>query len=100
MAFFGLTHLGYQETIREHVKNPGFSPQYIYRSGLYRSPTQVSELKLPSIKKDLPEPSIMPVDQVSGYGPGPHGSYVEYTRMKNKHIRNPIGKTGRDSGFI
>ncbi len=36
MAFFGFTQLGYQDAIREHLKDPGFSPQHLYRSGLYR----------------------------------------------------------------
>lgn len=86
MAFFGLTQLGYQDTIREHARNADLTPQYIYRSGLYRDPN----VKLPPIKKDLPQASIVPIDQVSGYGPGHQGSYVEYTRMKKKHIRNPF----------
>ncbi len=89
MAFFGLTQLGYQDTIREHVKEPEFSPQNLYRSGEYRDPNAV---KLPPIKTDLPQPSIVPIDQVSGYGPGPQGSYVEYTRQQTKHIRNPKGR--------
>jgi len=88
MAFFGLTQLGYQDTIREHLNSPQFSPQHVYRSGLYRNPSAV---KLPPIKtrSELPEPSIVPIDQVSGYGAGPQGSYVEYTRQMTKHIRNP-----------
>jgi len=86
MAFFGLTQLGYQDTIREHVKEPEVTPQYVFRSGLYRNPSQV---KLPPIKKDLPQASIVPIDQVSGYGAGPTGSYIEHTRQRTKHIRNP-----------
>ena len=94
MAFFGLTQLGYQDTIRENLNSPQFSPQHVYRSGLYRTPSAV---KLPPIKtrSELPEPSIVPIDQVSGYGAGPQGSYVEYTRQMTKHIRNPQGKTGK-----
>ena len=90
MSFFGITQLGYQDTIREHVRDPGFSPQHLYRSGEYRNPSAV---KLPPLKRpeDLPRPSIVPTDQVSGYGPGPQGSYVELTRMQSKHIRNPKG---------
>jgi len=88
MAYFGLTQLGYQNTIRENVRCPEFSPQHLYRSGQFRDPAAV---KLPPIKSrgDLPEPSIVPIDQVSGYGPGPQGSYLEYTRQRTKHIRNP-----------
>ena len=88
MAFFGLSQLGYQDTIREHLNKPGFSPQHLYRTGQYRDPDAV---KLPPIKPNLPQASIVPIDQVSGYGPGPQGSYVEYTRQRQKHIRNPQG---------
>merc|ERR1712121_36129 len=89
MAFFGLTQLGYQDSIREHVQDPQFSPQNHYRSGIFRD----KSVKLPPIKSnaDLPEASIVPIDQVSGYGPGPQGSYEELTRKKTKHIRNPNG---------
>lgn len=89
MAFFGLTQLGYQDTIREHVQCPRLTPQEIFRSGMYRDPSKV--LLPPIDKKDLPEPSIVPIDQVSGYGPGPMGSFVERKRMQTKHIRNPKG---------
>ena len=90
MAFFGLSQLGYQDTIREHLHKPGFTPQHHYRSGEFRNPDAV---KLPPIdKSELPQASIVPVDQISGYGPGHQGSYVEYTRQRTKHIRNPKGK--------
>ncbi|XP_013379242.1 testis-expressed protein 49 [Lingula anatina] len=81
MAFFGLTEMGYQDTIREKVVNPTFNPQY--------DPMD----KLPPIvdREKLPRPSIIPINQVSAYGAGPQGSYVEYTRQRTKHIRNPKG---------
>ncbi|ELT99845.1 hypothetical protein CAPTEDRAFT_226928 [Capitella teleta] len=85
MSFFGLTQLGYQDTIREHLKEPELTPQYIYRSGLYRD----KSVTLPPIKKDLPQASIVPIDQLSGYGPGHRGSHNELVRMQMKHIRNP-----------
>ena len=38
MAFFGVTGLGYQDAIRENVRQPEITPQYVFRSGLYRDP--------------------------------------------------------------
>ena len=86
MAFFNLTQLGYQDTIREHVRHPDFSPQHLYRSGEYRNPDAV---KFPPIqnKADLPRPDIVPTDQISAYGPGAQASHVEFTRQRTKHIR-------------
>ena len=84
MSFFGLTQLGHQDPIREHVRDPGFSPQDLYRSGQYRDPEVP---KLPPIKTDLPRPSIVPTDQLSSYGPGAQGSHVEFSRQRAKHIR-------------
>ena len=89
MAFFGLTQLGYQDTIREHVKDPMLTPQHIYRSGLSR---QEPKIILPPIDPNtLPQAPIVPINQVSGYGPGPLGSYGEFTRHRTKHIRNAKG---------
>lgn len=88
MAFFGLTQVGYQDAIREHVRDPPVTPQYVYRSGLYRDPTYSNTL--PPISANASRrPSIVPKDQASGFGPGPQGSYREYTRLKYKHIRDP-----------
>ena len=81
MSFFGLTQLGYQNSIQARVKNPE-----VVR------PLGESIGRLPPIDKSrLPRPSIIPIDQVSGYGAGPQGSYVEHTRMRTKHTRNPEG---------
>ena len=97
MAFFGLTQLGYQDTIREHVRDPGLTPQHIFRSGKYRTEPKI---RLPPINKaDLPEASIVPIDQLSGYGPGPLGSHVEFTRLRTKHVRTPKGKRICDIGI-
>lgn len=91
MAFFGLTQLGYQDDIREHMRNPPRTPQHVYRSGLYRDSSK-SKINLPPIETtDKPRASIVPTDQMSGYGPGHQGSHVEYTRLRTKHIRNPTG---------
>ena len=90
MAFFGLTQLGYQDAIREHMKQPIHTPQYIFRSGMYRDKSKVN---LPPIEqKDKKQASIVPTDQLSGYGPGHQGSYVEFTKLRKKHIRNPKGR--------
>lgn len=85
MAFFGLTQLGYQNAIREGSAQS--------KADSLRNKQQFGYVSLPPLQdKNPPRPSIVPIDQVSGYGPGPQGSYVEYTRMRTKHIRNPKGK--------
>lgn len=82
MAFFGLSQLGYQNTIREGTARAKADPQ--------RAKTQLGFVALPPLQdKNPPRRSIVPINQVSGYGPGPVGSYVEHTRMRTKHIRNP-----------
>ncbi|KAJ8307054.1 hypothetical protein KUTeg_015138 [Tegillarca granosa] len=82
MSFFGLTQLGYQNTIREGSARAKADPE--------RSKTQLGFVALPPLTdKNPPKRSIVPIDQVSGYGPGPVGSHVEYTRMRTKHIRGP-----------
>ena len=52
-----------------------------------------SAVKFPPIidKRDLPQPSIVPIDQVSGYGAGPQGSRLELKRLRAKHIASPKG---------
>ncbi|KAK6182756.1 hypothetical protein SNE40_010368 [Patella caerulea] len=82
MSFFGLTQLGYQHTIRESSVPAKADP--------VRGNRQLGYLALPPLKDNCAaERSIIPESQVSSYGQGPNGSYVEYTRMKNKHIRKP-----------
>ena len=84
MSFFGLTQLGYQNSIREGSARA--------KRDLQRSQTQIGFVALPPLQdKNPPRPSIVPINQVSSYGPGPQGSHVEYTRMRTKHIRNPEG---------
>lgn len=90
MAFFGVNHLGYQDHIQEHVRLPDvYSPQYVFRSGKYRDP----EYKMPPVvdRSELPQPSLIPRNQTSGYGAGPMGSYKELMRLRHKHIRTPQG---------
>ena len=89
MALFGLTKLGYQNTVREHMNVTEHTPQFVFHSGLYRTPDKI---QLPPVDgKELPYPSIIPTDQMSAYGPGNRGSYDEYMRQRSKHIRNPKG---------
>lgn len=82
MSFFGLTHLGHQNTIKE-VSRPALADPV-------RSKTQISFRALPPLKDPNPPPrSICPIDQLSQYGKGPDGSHVEYSRLRMKHTRNP-----------
>lgn len=84
MSFFGISQLGYQNTLREATIQAKMDP--------VRSKTQIGFVALPPLaEKNPPRRSIVPIDQVSGYGPGPQGSHVEYTRMRTKHIRSPKG---------
>jgi len=82
MAFFGFTHLGYQNAIKEHSTLSKADP--------IRAQTQIGFRALPPLKdKNPPVRSICPINQTSQYGKGPDGSYVEYTRLRMKHTRNP-----------
>ncbi|XP_025082268.1 testis-expressed protein 49-like [Pomacea canaliculata] len=82
MSFFGLTHLGFQNSLREYSKAAKEDP--------YRGSRQFDYTALPPLKdKNPPTRSVVPVDQVSGYGSGHEDSYVELTRMRFKHLRNP-----------
>ena len=89
MAFFGITQMGYQDTIREHMHEPPKTPQQTFRSGDYRDPSK--RINLPPIREKKPVAASVGTDQFSGYGPGHEGSYKEYTRLQAKHIRNPAG---------
>lgn len=86
MAFFSLTQMGYQDTIREHMNDPPTTPQHIFRSGLHRD----KGISLPPIDQNPKKHAdIVPNGQLSGHGPGHEGSYKEYMRLRHKHIRNP-----------
>ena len=85
MSFFGLSQLGYQNTIRESSARAKSDP--------LRADRQLGFVAFPPlVDKDPPKRSIVPINQVSAYGPGPQDSYVEFTRMRTKHIRTPKGK--------
>ena len=87
MAFFGITQLGFQNYIREHSTLAKDDPE--------RATRQLGFVALPPLKAKNPtERATVPINQTSGYGPGHEGSYVELTRMRTKHLRNPAGETG------
>lgn len=85
MAFFSISQLGYQNAIREGSARAKMDP--------VRSKTQLGFIAFPPlVDKNPPKRSIVPVNQVSAYGPGPQDSYVEHSRMRTKHIRTPKGR--------
>lgn len=91
MAFFGITQLGCQNTIREGSARARMDP--------VRSKTQLGFIAFPPLVDKNPQKrSIVPINQVSAYGPGPQDSYVEHTRMRTKHIRTPKGQYFWGSG--
>lgn len=98
MAFFGLTQIGYQDTIRENVREPEVTPQYIFRSGLYRDPTfqishQVTKKQDSEAASGGATASNAARYGTIFYGPGHRGSNSEFTKMKEKHAVNPEGLT-------
>ncbi|XP_059162420.1 testis-expressed protein 49-like [Physella acuta] len=83
MSFFGLTHLGYQNVVKEASVKSQQDP--------IRSKTQLGYLALPPLKDHMPmQKSIIPINDVSQYGKGPDRSYNEYVRLRAKHVRNPL----------
>lgn len=95
MAFFGITQLGYQDTIREHVSNPDYTPQYVFRSGIYREPG----VRLPPLGDQNRFPSESDTRRLatglakddggrdgSASGLGHRGSHLELTRLKGRHL--------------
>lgn len=90
MTFFGITHLGYQNHIREHVCNPKITPQHVYEAGLYRDPKYL----LPRLERitlhTLPPKDCD--DQTCRYGQGHGNSYYELNRLQEQHIVNPKGR--------
>jgi hypothetical protein len=84
MSFFGITQLGYKNAIRESSARAKLEP--------IRAKTQLGFIAFPPLAEKNPvRRSIVPINQVSSYGPGPQDSYVEFTRMRTKHIRTPKG---------
>ena len=65
MSFFGVTTLGYQNHVKEYLKQP------------------------PPTLPPLPRP--VPLSMTDAYGPGAKGSYDEHRRIWVKHTRTPLG---------
>ncbi|XP_074653191.1 sperm microtubule inner protein 11-like [Tubulanus polymorphus] len=96
MSFFGLSQFGYQNTLREGLKYPGFTPNERALSAgnytlHYKQLQKLPPIKRPQTGVEPRRPSVVPIDQISSYGEGPQGSHVELTRMRTKHIRCPEG---------
>ena len=97
MSFFGLTRLGYENPMREHMKDPPLHPVQVFRSGLYRDPK--FHLPPPSyIRRSwtdyLPPDrcySLATSDRTCQYGPGHENSFSEFKRMRVQGIANPKG---------
>ena len=89
MAFFGLTAVGYQDTIREHVKEPKTTPISAFRSGSYRDP----DYRLPKPDKcDLPPTDELPgarLDPTARYDRGPCASQRKLDHNKTAGIMCP-----------
>ena len=65
MSFFGVTTLGYQNQVKEYLKQP------------------------PPTLPPIPRP--VPLSMTDAYGPGAKGSYDEHRRIWVKHTRTPLG---------
>jgi len=94
MAFFGLTQLGYQDTIREHVSETKTTPISAFRSGSYRDPNY----RLPKPDQcDFPPTDELPgtrQDPTARYNRGPCGSNEKLNRFKIAGVMCPKGMTG------
>ena len=83
MAFFGVTYHGLQHSLREGSVQAKEDPA--------RGGRQLGWVALPPIRpKDPPARAILPTSQTAGWGPGYEGSFAEYSRMRTKHVRNPV----------
>lgn len=90
MAFFGITKLGYQNHIREHVRDPVLTPQHVFESCLYRDPKYM----LPRLehRSVVTLPPAGCADRTCRYGEGHGKSYWELMRLQQEFIVNPKGK--------
>jgi len=95
MAFFGLTQLGYQDTIREHVKEPKTTPISAFRSGTYRD----ADYRLPKPEQcDFPPSDELPgtrQDPTARYERGPCASQQKLDHNKTAGIMCPKGMLGQ-----
>jgi len=97
MAFFGLTKLGYQDTIREHVSEQKTTPISAFRSGSYRDP----EFRLPKPDQcDFPASDELPgarEDPTARYHRGPCASFEQLHHNKMAGILCPKGRMASSS---
>ena len=73
MSFFGVTQLGYQNVFEENLNKP----------------SKESTTYLPPI--DNQQKSLYVTSNHTAYGLGPQGSYIEFCRLRDKHIRSVEG---------
>jgi hypothetical protein len=91
MAFFGVTRLGYQDTIRENVRQPELTPQHIFRSGLYRDPTYRLASTSTSIDNTQLDENITPqytdlkAQETEKSAKRTLKSHAELQRLKERH---------------
>jgi len=99
MAFFGLTKLGYQDTIREHVSEQKTTPISAFRSGSYRDP----EFRLPKADQcDFPPSDELPGARqgpTARYDRGPCASFQQLHHNKMAGIMCPKGTISKTSLF-
>ncbi|XP_041371927.1 testis-expressed protein 49-like [Gigantopelta aegis] len=82
MSYFNLTQLGYQNTITK--------TSFLAQECPIRSTTEFNFRALPPIvDRNMPPKSIVPLNQISSYPPGPRGSRADFATIRMKHIRNP-----------
>ncbi|XP_078662454.1 sperm microtubule inner protein 11-like [Branchiostoma floridae x Branchiostoma belcheri] len=87
MAFFGITGLGYQDAIKEKVLRPAeVKSEGLGTRGVDTAAEVVGDPGEGTPKPFSPAEKVNPSELTSG---DPQGSYVKYTTMLRKHIRNP-----------
>ena len=89
MAFFGLTQTGYQSTIREHVSDPYYTPQYLFQSGLYRDKSNLE--KLPPIDRAEGPNSRPSSSGTTDWVAVRERSAARLKEMRDKHVRSVAG---------
>jgi len=86
--------MGYQDTIREHVKEPKTTPISAFRSGSYRDP----DYRLPKPDQcDFPPSDELPgarQDPTARYDRGPCASFGKLDHNKTAGIMCPKGMIG------
>lgn len=95
MAFFGITHLGYQNKIRQGTYRSDYTAEEWLKREQKPGGTDITPLP-PIAGYVPPRRAIVPLNQTSSYGAGPglagEESWKEHMRLRAKHCRNPKGK--------